>query len=119
MSLSKLERVKQLKKLKELFNSKATSKGLEKAKILKTILEIRQLLGMGNPANDTADNQSPNAVYQAVIDGSKKLSVETLRDVLNEAISDPSHYQLIPATQKLLDEYNASNDSDLSNSNVA
>ncbi|QHJ83130.1 MAG: hypothetical protein [Bacteriophage sp.] len=104
--LSALERAKLLKKLKDLAESKVDLTGVAKAKVLKQIIETRALLGF---SNEVKEQQNPNAVYQAVLDGEKVLSVETLQEMLSEANADPEHYQLVPATQKLLDEFNSSN----------
>lgn len=104
--LSALERAKLLKKLKDLAESKVDLAGVAKAKVLKQIIETRALLGF---SNEVKEQQNPNAIYQAVLDGEKVLSVETLQEMLSEANADPEHYQLVPATQKLLDEFNKAN----------
>lgn len=101
--MSALERAKLLKKLKDLAESKTDLTGVAKAKVLKQIIETRALLGF---SNEVKEQKNPNAVYQAVLDGEKVLSVETLQEMLSEANADPEHYQLVPATQKLLDEFN-------------
>lgn len=111
--MTALERAKLLKKLKDLSQSKANLSGVAKAKILKDIIETRALLGF---TNTTQEQKNPNAVYQAVLDGEKVLSVDTLQEMLSEATADPEHYQLVPATQKLLDEFNTDNASNSDNS---
>lgn len=48
-----------------------------------------------------------SAYFQSVINGERTLSIETLQGMLNEAEQNPEDALLVPATQVLVDQYNA------------
>lgn len=60
---------------------------------------------------ENADNeigvQSGNLVFESIINGEKSLSIETIQEALEEGEANPQHYQLVPAVQKLLDDFTA------------
>jgi hypothetical protein len=98
--MNTVERAKALKQLKEFLGQKSQVQGLELAKVLRDIIALRQKLGMNT---QQAEQQSP--VFTAIINGQKPFSIDTVREAIDEAEAHPAHSQLVPATQKLWDEY--------------
>ena len=101
--------VEKLKKLQELANAvkdKKSATGLALARLLKTIIDLRKELGF--IAKKTIDENGaniPNELYQNIIDGKTKLSLEVLEQVITEAQKDVDHYQLFDAIKKLWAEF--------------
>lgn len=104
--MNTLERVKILKKLKDLSESKKTLTGLAKAKNLKEILELRTSLGFSIDKPITTTSEPEKTVFQAVIAGEKTLSIETLTEMLAEGEKDQENPDLVTATQILVDQFN-------------
>ena len=98
--MNTVEHAKALKQLKELLGQKSQVQGLELAKVLRDIIELRQELGM-----HTSQAEEPSPVFTAIINGQKTFSIDTVREAIDEAEAHPAHSQLVPATQKLWDEY--------------
>lgn len=59
-----------------------------------------------DPENTPTELQG-NVYFQSVISGERTLSIETLQGMLNEAEQNPEDALLVPATQILVDQYNA------------
>ncbi|SDB87014.1 hypothetical protein [Acinetobacter boissieri] len=72
-------------------------KGFDVIKATKRVIEIVMLLG-------GQSQQIINTLYQAVIDGKKTLSIQTVRDVFAEAQKDQKHWQLSNAVEALARE---------------
>ncbi|MHA3105424.1 hypothetical protein [Acinetobacter sp. ANC 3791] len=98
--MNTVEHAKALKQLKELLGQKSQVQGLELAKVLRDIIALRQELGM-----NTSQAEEPSPVFTAIINGQKTFSIDTVREAIDEAEAHPAHSQLVPATQKLWDEY--------------
>ncbi|WP_111894516.1 hypothetical protein [Acinetobacter sp. MB5] len=98
--MNTVERAKALKQLKELLGQKSQVQGLELAKVLRDIIVLRQKLGM-----NTQQAEEPSPIFTAIINGQKAFSIDTVREAIDEAEAHPVHSQLVPATQKLWDEY--------------
>lgn len=91
IKLSK-ERVRLIEQLKS-----AQLKGFDAIKATKRVIEIAMLLG-------GQSQQVINTLYQAVIEGKKTLSLQTVRDVFTEAQKDQKHWQLSNAVEALARE---------------
>lgn len=102
-NLSTIEKAKKLKQLKDLLTKAQASKGLDLAKTLKEIMDVRAELGFNNTQSNTP--LIPSELYQAIIDGELTLTQEVLQRVVAEYEKDPDHYQAVPAVQILYDEW--------------
>lgn len=103
MGLTTIERVKNLKRLKEAVSEKQDKTGLALAKLLKEILDLRKTLGF---TNQTSEPQK-NPVFTQVIEKNLLLSKETLKKVRAEVVKDPTHPQIVPAVTELFTQYQA------------
>lgn len=103
--MNALEKAKKLKQLTQLLEEKNQSKGLALAKVIKSILALRDELGMATvasaPQSNSDDAQVSNPLYQSIIDGTKSLSLDVVNEVLAEGEKEPEHWQLAQAVNVL------------------
>lgn len=106
MKLSPKEQIAKLMELRSLVLKKDSVEGVELARVLTNILKLRKQLGFAvkNSSVNTTE-QLPNELYQKVIDGELKLSLEVLQQMMVESEKDPNHWQLVDAVQVLFDQF--------------
>lgn len=71
------------------------------------------LLALGadvpEPIEEDQNLVADNPLYTSILNGDEEVSLDLLNKVREEAVKDPSHPQLVPAVQKIIDLMEANN----------
>ena len=94
-----LEKLKLAKELRALLEQIPNLKGMEKLQCTKRLCELIELLG-------GQANQSVNKLFQSIIDGDVKVSIELLKQVRSEAEKNLNDPLLIEAVNVLITQVN-------------
>lgn len=70
------------------------------------------LLALGADVPEPIEDQNlvaDNPLYTSILNGDEEVSLDLLNKVREEAVKDPSHPQLVPAVNKIIDLMKANN----------
>ncbi|MFC6628580.1 hypothetical protein [Acinetobacter beijerinckii] len=94
-----LEKLKLTKELRTLLEQIPNLKGMEKLQSAKRLRELLELLG-------GKSNEAVNKLFQSIIDGDVKVSVELLQNVRSEAEKNLDDPLLLEAVNVLIAQVN-------------
>ncbi|UUM26359.1 hypothetical protein NQU59_11670 [Acinetobacter colistiniresistens] len=97
--MADLEKLKLTKELRSLIESIPEKKGMEKLQSTKRLCELIELLG-------GKSNEVVNKLFQSIIDGDVKVSVELLQSVRSEAEKNLDDPLLLEAVNVLISQVN-------------
>ncbi|WP_151742896.1 MULTISPECIES: hypothetical protein [unclassified Acinetobacter] len=97
--MTALEKLKLTKELRSLIESIPEKKGMEKLQSTKRLRELIELLG-------GKSNEVVNKLFQSIIDGDVKVSVELLQSVRSEAEKNLDDPLLLEAVNVLISQVN-------------
>lgn len=97
--MNALEKLKLTKELRALLEHIPNLKGMEKLQSTKRLRELLELLG-------GKSNEAVNKLFQSIIDGDVKVSVELLQNVRSEAEKNLNDPLLLEAVNVLIAQVN-------------
>ncbi|NNP70377.1 hypothetical protein [Acinetobacter sp. Ac_5812] len=97
--MNALEKLKLTKELRGLIESIPEKKGMDKLQSTKRLRELIELLG-------GKSNEAVNRLFQSIIDGDVKVSVELLQNVRSEAEKNLDDPLLLEAVNVLISQVN-------------
>lgn len=97
--MNALEKLKLTKELRTLLEQIPNLKGMDKLQSTKRLRELIELLG-------GKSNESVNKLFQSIIDGDVKVSIELLKEVRSEAEKNLNDPLLLEAVNVLITQVN-------------
>ncbi|MDA0697645.1 MAG: hypothetical protein O2793_14705 [Proteobacteria bacterium] len=97
--MNALEKLKLTKELRTLLEQIPNLKGMDKLQSTKRLRELIELLG-------GKSNESVNKLFQSIIDGDVKVSIELLKQVRSEAEKNLNDPLLLEAVNVLITQVN-------------